>query len=195
MSSYIDTLDSARVSQICATLGILSTTIFFSMNTTINYLTMPTIFLGQPPRKGSQLASPDFMISSTGTPASPSSHLTRQWQELFWRGHRVGPTSAIFSAVTLGSAAYFSRSPVNGRLFAIAAGSALTAVPYTLLVMLPTNAELHRRGDAITEGVQEKKGIDEEDTTALIRKWVGMSKVRAGAAFVATVFGVIGLLW
>lgn len=191
--SYIDNLDPDRVSFICGILGILSTNTFFSMNTTINYLTIPAVLLGQRPDHKAQSAK-GFLVSSTSSPASPTSHLNRQWQEIFFRGHRVGPASAILSGVTLSMASYFSQSQPSQMFFAAAAASAAVVMPYTLVVMWPTNTELHRRGDAITDGVDAKKEYDEEGTKKLLKDWVRMSKVRANMALVATVLAVAGLL-
>ncbi|KAK9802203.1 putative Noranthrone monooxygenase [Seiridium cardinale] len=88
MGSILSDLDPTKLPLTGGILGILSTHLFYSMNTTINYLTIPTVFLGQPPKDHSQPASPAFLVASTGTAASPASHLNRQWQEIYWRGHR-----------------------------------------------------------------------------------------------------------
>ncbi|KAK6074040.1 putative N-acetyltransferase, GNAT family [Seiridium cupressi] len=194
MVSILSGVDPAKFPLTCGVLGILSTHLFYSMNTTINYLTIPTVFLGQSPKGDSQPASPAFMVASTGTPVSPVLHLNRQWQEIYWRGHRVGPASAIFSGITLGAASYSSQNSLNGWLFALGAAVALTAWPYTFSAMVPTNDELHRRGDAVTKGVERKKECDERETAALLAKWVRLSKVRANLGLAATILGVAGLL-
>jgi hypothetical protein len=200
MSSYLQNVDSHKATLTCGLLGILSTTVFYSMNTTINYLTIPTVFLGHPPSQGSKTLAPGFLIRSTSEPASSVSHLNRQWQEIYWRGHRVGPASAIFSGIVFGAASflsYHSEAIKSSRhlLFAAAGAFAMSAYPYTVFAMVPTNDELHRRGDAITEGLAGKKDFDDGETAALLAKWVRLSKVRASLALIATVLGVTGLLW
>ncbi|ETS84296.1 hypothetical protein PFICI_02321 [Pestalotiopsis fici W106-1] len=200
MTFHLPEMDSHKATLTCGLLGVLSTTVFFSMNTTINYLTIPTVFLGHPPLHSSEASASGFLVRSTEKPASAVSHLNRQWQEIYWRGHRVGPGSAIFSGIALGAASFFSShgqaiKPGRWLLFAAAGAIAMSAYPYTVFAMVPTNDELHRRGDAITEGLAEKKDFDEGETAALLAKWVRLSKVRASLALIATAFGVAGLLW
>ncbi|KAK9769938.1 putative Noranthrone monooxygenase [Seiridium cardinale] len=194
MGSILSDLDPTKLPLTGGILGILSTHLFYSMNTTINYLTIPTVFLGQPPKDHSQPASPAFLVASTGTAASPASHLNRQWQEIYWRGHRVGPASAILVGSHLAPRPIPVKSRTMDGCSHLAPPTALTAWPYTLIAMVPTNDELHRRGDAVTEGVGRKKACDERETAAFLAKWVRLSKVRANLGLVATILGVAALL-
>lgn len=188
-------MDSTQIATFSSLAGILSTTIFFSMNTTINYLVIPVVMLGNSPVTSDssppKSSSSKSIIPATSTPASAIPHLNRQWQEIYWRGHRVGPASAVFSGLAFSTSAYFS-SGLKQNLFIIAAVSATSVWPYTTVFMVPTNDELHRRGDAVTAGGDSKK--NDQDTMALLAKWVGMSKVRAGLSLVAAVCGVAAFL-
>ncbi|KAI1317675.1 hypothetical protein F5Y16DRAFT_392572 [Xylariaceae sp. FL0255] len=224
------------VGSIAASLGILSTAGFFAMNTTINYLVMPTLLLGHPIRPNAKTDRTTFFSSllgeparsthlnasshaitpSTPTPVSRVSHLNRQWQEVYWRGHRYGPASAVFSTLCFSLAARYS-SPLTARggqvlariagadigiktaLYVAAAMCAIFAAPYTVIVMVPgANDELHARGNAValaaTEDKEDRTAENEtrdKDTLQLIKKWTSYSKVRAASAGVALFFGVI----
>ncbi|KAI0145561.1 hypothetical protein GGR57DRAFT_479924 [Xylariaceae sp. FL1272] len=229
---------------VASTLGILSSTGFFAMNSTINYLTMPTLLLGspikpsaktdtptifstvlgEPSRSNHPQASREAILPSTSTPVSSVSHLNRQWKEVYWRGHRYGPASAIFSTVCFLTAAWSSRplasapnpdiilESITGveislkmALYIAAAAGAFFAWPYTQIVMVPgANDELHARGDRIAvrnglgdgmDVIEDWKGGESEaenkETLQLIKRWTGYSKMRAAAAGVAVVLGVI----
>lgn len=171
-----------------ALLSLSSCTIFYSMNTTLNYIAVPIMQIGRPRRESSKQGR--FIISSDDKPVSSVSHLLRQWQEIYWRGHRVGPVSACFSGATAFYAAYNSPSASMQQKLYIAAGCwAMAAWPFTIFVMLPTNDELHRRADLVTEGIQKTsngvKAFEDGDTMALLRKWTVLSKIRAALAMVA----------
>ncbi|KAI0187784.1 hypothetical protein F4808DRAFT_466314, partial [Astrocystis sublimbata] len=176
--------NAALVGSIATTLGVLSSTGFFAMNTTINYVTMPTLLLGAPIRADAETdkstffstvlgepltsrhprASREAILPSTPVPVSRITHLNRQWKELYWRGHRYGPVSSIFSTSCFLAAAWCTRprGSLSGGLMQIAgvnvglrtciyvaaAACAFFAGPYTLIVMVPgANDELHARGD------------------------------------------------
>jgi hypothetical protein len=84
-------LSDNRKAAIAALLGLSSSTCFYSMNTTINYLTMPTIMLGRPATSPSQQGP--FFVSSAPEPLSSHSHLVRQHQEILIRGGKYGAPS------------------------------------------------------------------------------------------------------
>ena len=177
-------------------LSLSSCTVFYSMNTTLNYITLPIMLMGRAPSSPSDQGR--FLIPSSSTPVSSSSHLLRQWQEVYWRGHRVGPASSIFSGVTAFYAAYHSAPASIKQGLYIAAGCwAMAAWPFTIFVMVPTNDELHRRGNLVTEGMREGKkggeGVDGKETMELLKYWTLLSKVRASLAMVAAVC-VVGAL-
>lgn len=190
-------MDPADIVKIAGTAGIISTTTFWSMNFTINYVTFPALLLGDVPKTTSSPSR--FLIPSTSSPFSPSPFLTRQWQEVYWRGHRWGPASAILSGVAFATASWFSGQKSNQQyLYATAAVAAVSVVPWTLAVMVPVNDELHRRGDAQvggggTEAGKEAKG-DGRDVLDLVRDWLLYNNVRASIALVGTVAGVMAYL-
>lgn len=74
----------------------------------------------------------------------------------------------------------------------------MTAWPFTTFAMVPTNDELHRRADLVTEGIQKTtngvKISDDEETMALLAKWTYLSKIRAALAMVAAMCVVAALV-
>lgn len=184
-------MDPTTIVKIASTAGIISTASFWSMNLTIDYLAFPSLLLGSAISPSSK-PSPRFFVPSTSTPATPPRHLTRQWQEVFYRGHCWGPPSSIISGVSFLTAAWYSASKSNEQhLYVTAAVAAMSVMPWTLLVIFPVNDELNRRGSALEKdaGKEEAKG-DGRDLVALMRTWVTYNDVRAGLAVVATALGV-----
>ncbi|KAH7414541.1 hypothetical protein DE146DRAFT_627570 [Phaeosphaeria sp. MPI-PUGE-AT-0046c] len=193
-------MDPSKMAQIAGTAGIISTTTFWSMNFTIDYLTFPALLLGGVPKASSSSKhSPRFLTPSTDSSQASGPFLNRQWQEVYWRGHRWGPLSAILSGASFMTAAWFSSSKSNQQyLYATAAVAAVSVVPWTILVMVPYNNELHRRGDAQLaagekDAEQEAKG-DGRDLMVLIRKWLFYNDIRASLALGATLAGVMASL-
>lgn len=193
-------MDPALIVKIASTAGIISTTSFWAMNYTINYLAFPALLLGDIP-KASNLpqSSARFFAPSTDDAYSSRHFLNRQWQEVYWRGVRWGPPSAIISGVSLLTASWFSASGSNEQyLYATAAVAAMSVMPWTLLVLVPVNEELHRGADAQistakgNNAEKEAKG-NESDVVALIRAWVRYNDVRATMALVATGAAVAAL--
>jgi hypothetical protein len=164
---------------LCCTTGVFANFAFFCMNTTINYITMPALLLGHYPHTAMSAAS------NHSGPATIS-HLNRQWQEVYFRGHRVGPGLAVGAGLAHASAAYFAEKTAVKWLFGAAAASSIAIVPYTLVFMLATNDELHRRASSSKDG-------DETKTLDLLLKWVDMSKMRANIALLSACFGAAGI--
>ena len=160
------------------------------MNATLNYISVPIMRLGRP-QSGSSRPGP-FLVSSDDKPVSSSSHLVRQWQEIYWRGHRIGPASAACSGATALYAAYTSQyASVQQKLYIAAACWVVAVGPFTIFAMVPTNDELHRRADLVAEGIEKTtngiKTSDDEETMALLEKWTYLNKIRTALAMVAAV--------
>ncbi|CEJ62823.1 hypothetical protein PMG11_11309 [Penicillium brasilianum] len=193
MAVFLDNISPAKATLMCGTAGVVSSSVFYCMNTTINYLTFPTILLGQPPRPGAK-ASGDFFVPVMNVPASSVSHLNRQWQEIYFRGHRVGPALAIIGGTVFSTAAYLADQGFVKQVFAAATVSSFAIVPYTLLFMLSTNDELHRRSFAIVKDPLASKNMDESETAALLSKWLALNKIRANIALLSACLGTIGII-
>lgn len=173
-------LDMTATTIICSTTGVLANYAFFCMNTTINYITMPALLLGHQPHAISQAASKQ-------SDSVTVSHLNRQWQEVYFHGHRVGPGLAVGAGLAHGSAAYYANGTAVRWFFVAAAASSIAIVPYTLVFMLATNNELHQRASS-------SKDVDGSKTLELLSKWVDLSKTRANIALLSACFGAVGIL-
>jgi hypothetical protein len=194
-ASTMDLSDN-RKAAIAALLGLSSSTCFYSMNTTINYLTMPTIMLGRPPTSPSQQGP--FFVSSVAEPLSSHSHLVRQHQEILIRGGKYGAPSTIFSALTLLTAAYYSPSDsIQRKLYGLAGAISFVVFPATLVFIVPTNKKLTEMSQTMSE--QMRNGADSKDAgenaraMELLKKWTQLSKIRAATAMVASVLVVTAL--
>lgn len=193
MMVFLDNISPAKATLLCGTAGFVSSSVFYCMNTTINYLTFPTILLSQPSHPGSE-ASGGFFVPATDVPASSVSHLNRQWQEIYFRGHRVGPSLAIIGGTVFSTASYLVDQGFVKQVFAAATVSSFAIVPYTLLFMLSTNDELHRRSFAIVKDPLASKNMDEAETAALLSKWVALNKIRANIPLLSACLGAIGIV-
>jgi hypothetical protein len=164
---------------VCSTAGILANFAFFCMNTTINYIAMPALLLGHPSHASSQTASKKPSPSTV-------SLLNRQWQEIYFRGHRVGPGLAVGAGLAHASAAYLAEVTNTKWFFGAAAASSIAIVPFTLVFMLATNDELHRRACS-------SKDADVSKTLGLLAEWVDVNKTRADIALLSACFGAVGV--
>lgn len=185
-------MDIPKMTLVASLLGIASTAVFFTFNTTINYLTMPALLLGAPPKTEIEKSS-KFLVPATNTPSGPISNMSRQWQEIYFRGHRMGPGLMILSGATLGAATYWANQRLARQLFGLAAITAVSVIPYTLIFMAPTNNELHRRSYAITKGSRDMKDLDASSTLSLVANWIALNKGRAAISLFATYLGLAGL--
>ena len=186
-------MDHYNYSLLASSLGIMSCAMFFAMNMTFCYITIPCFLLK---------VTPSFPSKGSRTTESTvsSSHVVLQWQLLYNTGHLFGIGSAIISCFAYVAAAQFVRS--KSRVFCYAAAICASGViPFTLHFMVPTNEELHRRANAIAAGVpidDEKVGgkvrvTGEEDSISLIRKWVKLNTRRSCFSLVGLCFAVVGL--
>jgi hypothetical protein len=123
---------------------------------------------------------------------SSSVVILRQWSLIQARGHYVGPTSTIIS-----TAAYLGTSVSltgYGQLFIrLAALSAFSVMPFTVIGILGINDELNLRATRSIdgeEGESERTALISDKALAtenmeLLRKWVGFNDVRASLALVS----------
>ena len=194
-------MSSPSHSLLAAAVGVTSCTVFFVMNTTLNYITLPSYLLPPlPPRSKSKRGTND---SNKDELEASTDLILRQWEVAYSRGHLIGPGSAIFSTLAYLYAA--QTSPGNNfnlkGWYYLAAASAATALPFTVLFILPTNDELYRRAESLRhqvntqnpDSVEQRKAeadidqgkgkgkseVDGVDTLTLIRKCHFLSKIRA----------------
>ncbi|KAF2017040.1 DUF1772-domain-containing protein [Aaosphaeria arxii CBS 175.79] len=133
----------------------------------------------------SLMAVPVLLDTTTESP-----QLFHQWTRMYHYGHQVLPCMAVGTFVLYQYAA-FKRSrapkPKPWRKFALAGAITLSLVPFTWIVMVPTNNELFRLqalGDAATMGIVEAKN--------LVVKWSLMHLTRSVLPLVGAVLGAVG---
>ncbi|OCK77577.1 hypothetical protein K432DRAFT_384580 [Lepidopterella palustris CBS 459.81] len=146
---------------IAQAVGITASAFLTGQSAAISYATVPSILL------------------------APAPLAARQWKKLFGIGARVAPGLSIVSAVACGYLAYReSPSSPAFKLYAAAAVLVSSTIPYTLLLMLPTNKKLVEKSDSLASTELTDKaaeaGIAKEETVhALIDKWATFNLGRA----------------
>lgn len=134
-------------------------------------------------------------LLSAPSPASPRS-LAQQWAGIYNRGKVLGPQTAVLSLLGYGYLAYTSSSSSNGPLasrsawFVGAAALGLAIVPFTVLVMDPTNQALLRAAGA--QGPGEK--VEETAVRALLERWRRLNLARSILPLVGATLGLWGLV-
>lgn len=166
-----------------ATLGIAFSAMFIGGNLCMSNLAVPTLLLPAHPPSSSPQASNIGVTkaakpASLHEPATPHSHLARQWQNLYNIGSKAGPVAALGSATSFLYAV--SRLPAGStskqRLLVTAASLSVAIVPFTFIFMLRTNNEIHRRANAANRGEEAeidnaRKSVEGMQTPELITWW------------------------
>ena len=173
--------------------GLTTCTTFFTMNTTLNYVALTSVFMPRLSKDNKNLDSYHQHPTITNAESSPDL-LLRQWGFIYATGHLVGPFSALFSPAAFLYGA-FQLPPQLAQLrtwFFLAALSGGMAFPFTVVFLLGINDELYRRvgllrarvrGESVSGGgeekVQRRLGVRNAATMTLIRKCLFLSKLRA----------------
>ena len=147
--------------------GVAFSAAFSSLCYGITYLSVPSLLLSAP------------KATDKAKPKSSSGHLARQWQVIYDIGKASGPPISITAA---GSLIYaMTRIPAGlttqRRLYVAAASLFVSIMPFTLIVLAPTNTKLLKRAavEAKGEEIEEREG---QSTPELIRHWAGLNAVR-----------------
>jgi Domain of unknown function (DUF1772) len=129
---------------------------------------------------------------------SPTPLLLRQWKHAFDVGKtRVPPLAGVCASSFLYLAYEVHKHntpnvvPYKWKMYAMSALLTLGIVPYTLLIMQPTNRKLESkeketRSLAVTDTIVEA-GLGEETAHALVDKWATMNIGRAALLSLAAV--------
>ena len=129
---------------------------------------------------------------------APATIAVRQWSVMFSRGKAVVPPMALLSSSAFAYLAY--NIPATSRLYASAALSSFAIIPYTLLVLSPTNSKLLKRA-AEAEKLSTKDELDEtrlprgESSKELIDKWNSLHVGRLMLPLISTLLGVWATLF
>lgn len=188
MASLFHSFPSAAYSLLAATLGVVSSTVFFTMNTTLNYIALPAYFIPRGrdrarPAAPSARSNIDPNSTPNPDPDLDQDHILQQWAYTYSSGHLVGPGSSILSTTAFVCAAWTAPSgtvPSSGQtgvavstMYYAAAVSAFVAVPFTVLFILSTNDELYRRADLLEKKANTTTDPSSGSDSELKRKQKG----------------------
>lgn len=121
-----------------------------------------------------------------------SAHMLTQWVRLYHYGHLLLPSMAIATSLIHGYTATGKRA--SGQpwiVYAVAGAVTVSMVPFTLLVMAPTNNTLFRLEDESRFGVAV---TTLDHVRELVGRWGRMHLVRSMFPLVGAVIGFRGLL-
>jgi hypothetical protein len=123
----------------------------------------------------------------------------QQWQAIYDLGKLVSPTVGIASSSVWGYAAWFSythahRSSSDWKFYALAGLVTLSILPWTILVMMPTNLDLMKRAKATVEVEGEKDGAFKAESVKALDRWNVMNYVRAVPPMVGAWIGLYAAL-
>lgn len=119
-----------------------------------------------------------------------ATQLYHQWVRMYHYGHQVLPTMAVATFLLYGYAAIKRRRARRSwGIFALAGLTTLSMLPFTWLIMVPTNNELFRR-ERLGVTDQSIQGI--EEAKDLVVKWSWMHLTRSLMPLVGTIVGTLG---
>ncbi|KAF8633065.1 hypothetical protein AX15_001540 [Amanita polypyramis BW_CC] len=168
----------------------------------LSFLTVPTLLLPErPPERPTTSSS-----SELPTPATPISHVVRQWSYVYDTGKTIYPSIAASSALAFSYLAYILRGRPDkfSKLYLTAAAVTLSIVPYTLGVMLPTNKRLEARAKhvgregmksaEISEEEKAKREKEDREVPGLMMKWAWLNAIRGIFPLMGAVIGATAAL-
>ncbi|RKF62993.1 Anthrone oxygenase encC [Erysiphe neolycopersici] len=103
---------------------------------------------------------------------SPTPLLLSQWKNIYTIGSRTAPKMALITSTAMAYVSYHFCSSSEGKLWALASVLAISIIPYTIVVVFPTNKfleEWHKK-----EGL----GIDRKDVDEKINEWTYKHSIR-----------------
>lgn len=122
-----------------------------------------------------------------------STHLVRQWARLYHYGHIYLPA---LSVGTTGLYGYIALRPDPSEqkhwlTYAAAGATTITMVPFTWLVMVPTNNALFRLEALAAETASD---VDLNTVRGLVVRWAWLHVVRSLFPLVGAILGFAGVL-
>jgi len=145
----------------------------------------------------SVVAVPVFLETTTQPP-----QLFHQWTRMYQYGHQVLPGMAICTFMLYTCACFRNRGaekPKPWRLLLLAGLVTVSIIPFTLLVMKPTNDELFRL-ESVTRTHPEGKIADVDvmgikDAQGLVVKWALMHLARSTFPLIGAIIGAVGTMF
>jgi hypothetical protein len=117
---------------------------------------------------------------------APAPLLAKQWKKAYDKGKALAPPISLLASGIFGYLAYRERSTSTTAfsLYTTAAVLGPSIVPYTLIVMGPTNKKLLEKADSLAsstvgDAVAEARAAKEDTVHALADKWASLNLVRA----------------
>ncbi|KAF5853665.1 hypothetical protein GGP41_006469 [Bipolaris sorokiniana] len=131
-----------------------------------------------------------------------ASQLLRQWTRLYNYGNQVLPGMAVGTFLLYALVCFRRRRAVTSklwRLLALASLSTVSIIPFTLIIMKPTNNELFRM-ESVTRMIQleEAGGVNImgiKEAEELVVWWSFMHAMRSTFPLVGTILGVVATSW
>lgn len=143
------------------------------------------------------MAIPVLLETTTDAP-----QLFHQWTRVYHYGHQVLPGMAIGTFLLYTFACFRRRraeNPKPWRLLALAGLVTVSIIPFTLLIMKPTNDELFRL-ESVTRMIQpgEHAGVNVmgiKEAKELVVRWAFMHATRSTLPLIGAIIGVVGTFW
>ncbi|POS86424.1 hypothetical protein EPUL_003497 [Erysiphe pulchra] len=104
---------------------------------------------------------------------SPTPLLLSQWKDTYILGSRTAPYMALVNATAMAYVSYHFRSSSEGKLWALASVLAISIIPYTVVVVFPTNKFLEEWHE------KEGLGIYRKDVDEKISEWTYKQSTRS----------------
>lgn len=118
---------------------------------------------------------------------APHPLAVRQWRKLYSQGKAAAPPLAALSAMSFSFLAYKLSKTLNqtkGELYALAALSTISIVPYTLIVMRATNDKLtNKANDSETWSIKDEEdglGLEKGKSAKELLDWWGLLNFARG---------------
>lgn len=131
----------------------------------------------------SLIAIPVFLDTITRAP-----QLFHAWERMYHYGHQALPTMSVGALGLWAYAAAKRRAAKEPwRLCALAGATTVLMVPFTWLVMVPTNNELFR----LAAAGSDLGAVTIEDARALVVSWARMHLTRAAFPLAGVALGAV----
>ena len=150
------------------------------------------------------------------TPGTAIAHLSHQWSDAYDRGIYLYPTTAFVSSLANCYLAWALRgapgpTAVNcswSSFYITAAVTTVGIIPWTLIVMWPTNMKLKAhaarddaavadgtKGMVVSDQEKAKRAKEDEEVPALVKKWGELNFYRSLFTVAGAVIGFCGVVW
>lgn len=126
--------------------------------------------------------------------------MVRQWRTVFNQGKKVAPLFSLISTSSFGFLSYKLVKTLNqtkGEVYALAALTTVSIVPYTLVAMGSTNksllskaAEADAQQTDTEDGISKEESENEESAKELVARWRLLNFVRGVLPLVGTSLGI-----